>query len=478
MKNHIAIYGFTKEQLSLLLAYMPDGYFFEKVEDVTDVIASNRICCFVNSEGMDANSRELLDSFFLDVGENADAQVIWIDSQTKPPVLEGVYYHYDDLLKLLPELKKVLDRAQKHYMIQQMFHGAYAFLPKRGIEEILEDELCIARLNYIKKEEQQIVKRVRREWVSLLETDSVAELAAVCEFSAWLKQNKHPYRLGGAAVSGLIPYLLGIHDVNPLPPHLYCPECQKVIWQDGYTDGFDIPAGVCPECGRLMQGDGHNLVWQEYASYGRVPSYVFYLPYDMKPLITDWLDSHWLRKYMGDQWEAAQPCEDHLVRGNMHFRFELDRNEISPDFYSIHIGASSKAGLIQMATQDEYYHKNPYPKEMAELLTQFGFQETVWKKEEVARNVLAQNNISRRNIPTCREEVFFYLKEHNFIDKDAFRGMTSVRKGKVLPVVTEEMRAAEDHWKAEYFNQIDRMPSKAMLLHKLFFELKRKIKEK
>ena len=130
MKNHIAIYGFTKKQLSLLLAYMPDGYFFEKVEDVTDLIASNRICCFVNSEGIDANSRELLDSFFLDVGENTDAQVIWIDSQTKPPVLEGVYYHYDDLLKLLPELKKVLDRAQKHYMIQQMFHGAYAFLPK------------------------------------------------------------------------------------------------------------------------------------------------------------------------------------------------------------------------------------------------------------------------------------------------------------------------------------------------------------
>ena len=102
-----------------------------------------------------------------------------------------------------------------------------------------------------------------------------------------------------------------------------------------------------------MQGDGHNLVWQEYASYGRVPTYVFYLPYDMKPLISDWLDNHWLRKHMGDQWEAAQPYEDHLVRGNMHFRFELDRDEIPPDFYSINIGANSKAELIQLATNDE-----------------------------------------------------------------------------------------------------------------------------
>lgn len=50
--------------------------------------------------------------------------------------------------------------------------------------------------------------------------------------------------------------------------------------------------------------------------------------------------------------------------------------------------------------------------------------------------------------------------------------MNYVRKGKGLPVVTEDMQTAEDHWKAEYFNQINWMPSKAMLLQRLFFELK------
>ena len=302
--------------------------------------------------------------------------------------------------------------------------------------------------------------------------DAISELAAVDEFITWLKQNKHPYRLSGDAVSGTIPYLLGIHDVNPLPPHLYCPECKKVIWKDDYKDGFDILPEACPACGGLMQGDGHNLIWQEFASYGRVPTYVFYLPCDMKPLISDWLDNHWLRRFMDDQWEAAQSYEDHLVRGNMHFRFELDRDEISPDFYSINIGANSKAELIQMATQDEYYHRNSYPKDMGELLTQLGFRKTIWKEDEVARNILLQNKISWRNIPACREEVFFYLREHDFVDKDAFRGMTSVRKGKGLPVVTEDMRAAEDDWKAEYFNRIDWMPSRAVLLQRLFFELK------
>ena len=471
MKNHIAIYGFTKEQLSLLLAYMPDGYVFKKVDDASELIGTHGICSIIYSEGIDSKARDFLDNFYLDVGENADAQVIWIDSQTKPPVLDGVYYHYNNLQELLPKLAQVLEKARKRYEIQQMYCGAYAFLPKLGVEEMLEEELWDTRKNKYGRE-PEIFKRVRQEWTAILEVDAITELAAVYEFSAWLKHNKHPYRLGGTAVCGMIPYLLGIHDVNPLPPHLYCPECQKVIWKDDYKDGFDIPPEVCPECGGLMQGDGHDLVWQEYASYGRVPSYVFYLPYDMKPLITDWLDSHWLRRHMGNQWEAVQPCEDHLVRGNMHFRFELDRDEISPEFHSINIGANCKADLIQMVSQDEYYHRNSYPKDVGELLSQLGFRKTVWKEDETACDILRRNKISWRNIPAWREDVFFYLKEHDFIDKEAFRGMISVRKGKGLPVVTEDMLSAEDHWKAEFFNQIEWMPSKAVLLQRFFFKLK------
>ncbi len=470
MNNRIAIYGFTEEQLSLLLEHIPDGFACKKYDDAAGMISAHCICNIICSKSIDIKSREFLDSFYLDVGENADAQVIWIDPNTKPPVLEGIYFHYNSLSELLPELDKVLERAQKHYTVQQMYCGAYAFLPKLGIEEMLEEELWGKwHSKYGKLQDPRIFKRVRHEWTALLEVDAITELAAVYEFAVWLKHNKHPYRLSGPALSGLIPYLLDIHEVNPLLPHLYCPACQKVIWRDDYEDGFDIPPEVCPECGGLMQGDGHNLVWQEYASYGRLPTYVFYLPYDMQPLIVDWLDNHWLRKYMGKYWEDAQPYEDHLVRGNMHFLFELDRDEISPDFYNVNINANSKADLIQMVTNDAYYHRNPYPKDMGELLTQLGFRITVWKEDEVARHILLQNKISWRNIPSCREDVFFYLKEHDFIDKDAFRGMTSVRKGKGLPVVTEDMRTAEDHWKAEYFNQIEWLPSKAVLLQKMFY---------
>lgn len=476
MDRKIAEYGLTEEQISHLATALPEGYEVTSAECVTDLIVTDAVCCLVEASKMSKDALITLLAHYIDVGDRLDETVVWLGGAEIPELLPFV--RCDSFLDLLTDLEGTLAQAQTRYDTMQMYGSEHSYLPKHAIEESIEADIHTAlHRKYGANPDLLIVKRMRRELTALREVDATAELAAVYEFSAWLKHNKHPYRLGGTAVSGLIPYLLGIHDVNPLPPHLYCPECQKVIWKDDYKDGFDIPPEVCPECGGLMQGDGHNLVWQEYVSYGHLPTYVFYLPYDMKPLITDWLDNHWLRMYMGDQWEAAQSYEDHLARGNMLFRFELDRDEISPDFYSINIGANDKAELIQMATNDEYYHRNPYPKDMGELLTQLGFRKTIWKEDEVARNVLLQNKISWRNIPACREEVFFYLKEHDFIDKDAFRGMTSVRKGKGLPVVTEDMRTAEDHWKAEYLNQIDWMPSKAMLLQKLFFEFKSQINE-
>ena len=477
MNKKVTAYGLTSEQQALLEAALPERCEVAIAECITDLITTTAFCSVVDFVNLDDNAKNTLLTYYMDVGDQLSETVVWLGNVEFPNL--SSFVRCDSFLDFLTELDSILARSQVRYDTMQMYGSEHSYLPKHAIEESIEADIHTAlHRKYGANPDLLIVKRMRRELTALREVDAIAELAAVYEFTAWLKYNKHPYRLGGTAVSGFIPYLLGIHDVNPLPPHLCCPACQKVIWKYDYKDGFDILPEVCPECGGLMQGDGHDLVWQEYASYGRVPSYVFYLPNDMRQQIIDWLDNHWLRKYIGDQWEVAQPYEDHLVRGNMHFWFKLDRDEVSPEFYSINIGANSKAYLIQMATQDEYYHRNPCPKDMGELLTQLGFRKTVWKEDEVARNILLQNKISWRNIPSCREEVFFYLKEHDFIEKDAFRGMTSVRKGKGLPVITEDMRAAEDSWKAEYFNQIEWIPSKAVLLQKLFFELKSLVKEK
>ena len=49
------------------------------------------------------------------------------------------------------------------------------------------------------------------------------------------------------------------------------------------------------------------------------------------------------------------------------------------------------------------------------------------------------------NIPEyCREDVYYYLLRHGFVEKDAFRGMESVRKGFGYPLATDEMLREDD----------------------------------
>ena len=50
--------------------------------------------------------------------------------------------------------------------------------------------------------------------------------------------------------------------------------------------------------------------------------------------------------------------------------------------------------------------------------------------------------------------------------------MTSVRKGRGLPVITDEMREAEDSWIIDYCQQVKSMPSRAEIISSLFFNLK------
>ena len=153
---------------------------------------------------------------------------------------------------------------------------------------------------------------------------------------------------------------------------------------------------------------GQNLVWQEFCGYGRAPLYEIHLSADLRPRVIEWLKDHWLSKVNHYEWKDFQPYEPSCIRrGNMYFRFDLDDHSITE-------------------TCD--------PSKL------------------------------------CREDIFYYLKKHGFIDKDAFRGMCSVRKGKGFPVITTEMRMAEDNWFLKECENVRWLPSRAQLLEQCYFE--------
>jgi len=300
------------------------------------------------------------------------------------------------------------------------------------------------------------------------------DLATVYELSRWLKAQNIPFFVEHVTASGLIPYLLGITHTNPLPPHTFCPECKKLHWNRGYKDGFDIPAAVCPECGADLIRDGHNLVWQEYCSYGLIPTYGVWLPKAVREKIKAWLENHWLKHEWESFWGPVKPENYSTDAGALHFIFALDEETIHRDFHQRTVTAEQREELVRLVGEKWEKHAGPelpYPKTAAEALAVY---ELIGDGHTGNGDIkcFLDSGLTVSDLICCREDVFHYLCDHGFIEKDAFRGMTHVRKGKGFPVITDEMQNARDKWVLKQCADVSWLPSKASDLERLLFQLR------
>ncbi|MFA5602135.1 MAG: PolC-type DNA polymerase III [Bacilli bacterium] len=90
------------------------------------------------------------------------------------------------------------------------------------------------------------------------------------------KSNDDGYFVGsrGSVGSSLVATMMGITEVNPLPPHYLCPKCKKSIFEkDGktfssdYKSSYDLPDYVCEECKIPMQKEGQDIPFSSFLGW-------------------------------------------------------------------------------------------------------------------------------------------------------------------------------------------------------------------
>ena len=90
------------------------------------------------------------------------------------------------------------------------------------------------------------------------------------------KSNDDGYFVGsrGSVGSSLVATMLGITEVNPLPAHYICHQCQTSIFsQDNiplskdYSSGYDLPDLICPKCGAKLFKEGQDIPFATFLGF-------------------------------------------------------------------------------------------------------------------------------------------------------------------------------------------------------------------